>query len=50
MNDDANENIVAGNYWINNNKTTTNRSFEYNIKIIGKTPIYNNTLNTKVVP
>ena len=50
MNDDANENIVAGNYWINNNKTTTNRSFEYNIKIIGKTPIYNNKLNTKVVP
>ena len=48
-NDDANENSVAGSYRINNNKTTTSRYFEYNTKIIGKTPIYNNTLNAKVV-
>ena len=44
VNDDANETIVSSNYRTNNNKTTTSRSFEYNTKIIGKTPIYNNTL------
>ena len=47
MNDDANESNAAGNYRINNNKTTTSRSFEYKTKMIGKTPIINNTLNTK---
>ena len=45
VNDDANENIVAGNYRTNNKETTTSRSFEYNTKTIGKAPIYNNTLS-----
>ena len=44
----ANENN-AGNYRINNNKTTTSRFFEYKTKIIGSTPNNNSTLNTEVV-
>ena len=34
---------------INNDKTITNKSFEYKKKIIGSTPDDNNTLNAKVV-
>ena len=48
MNDHANDNITD-NYRINNSKTTTSRFFEYKTKIMGKTPINNNTLDTKVV-
>ena len=33
VNDDANEIKEAGNYMINNNKTTTNKYFEYMTKI-----------------
>ena len=36
MNDDAHE--IVANYRINNNKTTTSRSFEYKTKITGGTP------------
>ena len=49
VNDDAIENNTVGSYKIINNKTTTSRSFEYNTKKIGKTPICNNTLNAKAV-
>ena len=48
MNDHANDNITD-NYRINNSKTTTSRFFEYKTKIMGKTPINNNTLDTKVI-
>ena len=34
---------------INNNKTTTSKSFEYETNIIGRTPYNNNTLDTEVV-
>ena len=49
VNGDANESNPAGNYRINNNKTTTNKFFGYKTKIIGNTPADNNTLDTKVV-
>ena len=49
MNDDVNGNNAVGNYRISNNKTTTFISFEYMTKIIEKTPINYNTLNTKVI-
>ena len=35
VNNDANKNNDAGNYRINNNKTTTSKSLEYKTKIIG---------------
>ena len=35
VNDDANEKKDAGNYRINNNKTTTSKYFDYKAKIIG---------------
>ena len=38
VNDYANENYPVGNYRINNNKTTTSKSFEYKTKITGSTP------------
>ena len=38
VNDDADKNNTAGNYRINNNKTTTRKSFEYKTKLIGRTP------------
>ena len=47
-NDNANENNAAGNE-INQNKTITDKSFEYKIKLIGSILNYNNTLNTEVV-
>ena len=34
---------------ISNNKTVTSKSFEYNTKIIGRTPNDNNTLDKEVV-
>ena len=40
--DDAHENSEAGNYMINNNKTTTRKYFEYKIKIIENTLAGNN--------
>lgn len=43
VNDDANENNVANIYRINNYKTTTSKSVEYNKKIIGSIPVDNNT-------
>ena len=48
MNDDANENN-ADNYRIYNSKAVARESFEYKVKIIGGTPINNNTLYTGVV-
>ena len=42
MNDDTNEDN-------DNSKTTASRFFEYNIKLIRRTPINNNRLDTKVV-
>ena len=38
VNDDTNEDHDAGNYGINNKKTTASKSFEYKTKIIGITP------------
>ena len=46
-NDAANQD--AANYRINNNNTTTSKSFDYNTKLIRRTPANNNTLNTEVV-
>ena len=48
VNDDAYENNDAG-YRINNNKTTTGKSFVYKTKITGSTPNHNNVLNTEVM-
>ena len=48
VNNDANENNEAGNYRINNYKTTTSRSFQYKTKIIGSATADNNMLDTKV--
>ena len=48
VNDDANENNAANNK-VNNNKTLTTKSFEYQTKIIGRTPDDNNTLNVEIV-
>ena len=49
INDSANENNDAENCRINNNKTTTSKSFAYKAKIIGKTPNHNNMLDAEVV-
>ena len=49
VNDDANKNNDAGNYRINNIKTTTSKSFEYKTKIIGRTSESNSTINTVAV-
>ena len=48
-NDDADENNDAGNYKINNNKTTTCKSFKYKTKITRRTPDNNCRLETEVV-
>ena len=48
MNDSANENNNANNYRINNKKTTTSKCFEYETKIIGRTPNDNNILDAKL--
>ena len=47
VNHDENENDNANNR-INNNKAITSKSFEYKTKLIGRTPIDNNTLNAEV--
>ena len=47
VNDDTNENNAAGNYKINNNKTTS-KSFGYQTKIKGGAPANNNTIDKKV--
>ena len=46
INDDPNKNV---NNRINNNKSMTNKSFEYKTKLIGSTPNNNNTLDAEVV-
>ena len=48
MNHDANENNTAGNYRINNNKTTS-KSFKHKTKIIGSTTANNSRLDAEVV-
>ena len=48
VNDDANENNNAGNYRINNEKTTASRPFQCKTKI-GSTPADNDILEAKVV-
>ena len=47
MNDDANESN-AGYYMIDNSKTATNKSLEYNTKITGNMPVAINALDTEV--
>ena len=49
INDSANKNNDANNYKINNNKTTTSKSYEYKTKIRGRTPNDNNILEAEVV-
>ena len=49
VNNDANKNNDAANYRINNNKTTTTKSFEYKSKIIGNKPDNNSRLDAEVV-
>ena len=49
MNNYANENNVADNFRINNNKTTASKSFEYKAKIIESKPADNSRLNEEVV-
>ena len=48
LNDDANENN-ADNYIIDNSKTVTSESFQYETKVIGSAPANNNTFDTEVV-
>ena len=48
INDEANENNTVYNK-IKKDKTITSKSFEYKIKIIGRTPADNNTLDSEVV-
>ena len=48
VNDDENE-IDNDIYRINNNKTITNKSFEYKTKIIGRTLVDDNALKAEVV-
>ena len=49
VNDDANKNNDAGNYRIDNNKTTTSKPSEYKTKIIGSVPDKNSRLDAEVV-
>ena len=49
INGSANENNHANNYRINNNKTKTNKSFEYTTKTTGRTPSDNNILDEEVI-
>ena len=48
INDDVNENNTANN-GINSNKKITNKSFQYERKLIGSTPNNNNILDAEVV-
>ena len=45
----SNENNDANNYRINNDKTTTSKSFEYKTKITVKSPDNDAVLNAEVV-
>ena len=47
MNDAANKDAVK--YTVDNSKITASKTFEYKTKIIGRTPVYNNRINTKSV-
>ena len=49
VNDDANKNNDAGNYRIDNNKTTTSKPSEYKTKVTGSVPDKNSRLNAEVV-
>ena len=49
VNDFASENNDANNFRINNNKTTTSKSFEYKTKLNGSTPNNDNRLDAEVV-
>ena len=49
MNNLANENNYNDNYRINSSKITTSKSFEYQAKIIGSTPVDNGRLDEKIV-
>ena len=49
MIDDMNENNEAGNYRINNNKTTTSKSFAWKIRILRSTPADDKTWDTEFV-
>ena len=49
VNDSANENNDANNFRINNNKTTTSKSFEHKTKVIGITPNNDSRLDAEVV-
>ena len=49
LNNDISENNDARNYKINKSKTKTSKDFQYKTKIIGRTPVDNNTLDTKAV-
>ena len=49
VNDSDDENNDANNFRINNNKTTTSKSFEYKTKLIGSTPDNGGRLDAKVV-
>ena len=49
MNDDDADEIDAGNYIIDNDKTVKSESFEYKTKIVGNASADTNTLDTKVV-
>ena len=48
LNNDISENNDARNYKINKSKTKTSKDFQYKTKI-GRTPVDNNTLDTKAV-
>ena len=47
--DSVNEIIDANNYRINNNKTTTRKSFEYKKKTVGRTSSDNNILDAEAI-
>ena len=49
VNDNVNENNVAGNYRIHSKKPTTSTSFEYRAKIIGSKPVDNSRLDIGLV-
>ena len=49
VNDSASENNDANNFRINNNKTTTSKSFEYKTKLNGSTPNNDSRLDAEVV-
>ena len=45
--DDANE--IVANHRLNNHKTTSSKSFDYQTKMIRRTPTDNDTLDTEIV-